>query len=356
MAENGWIHSQNKIILYLIGVAVLLILLGAGIYTYFGSTGVTVLDLSVSAVLTAALVILYFRQTSILESQRDLLTQEINREARQQHTETLRERVRTWHGNPDQETPEHLLEGPDLNIPSVHGASFESAPTGLYAAGPPSEDAPFQIIPDQLQGDRYLQDLLENHAPDLREKKEEIEELHDRFTSLRDEFEQEYEDGIVVEKQEYTLEPAEFLSRWVFDQVVLKERGRFDNFDELQERAFSQIERGETSLHPDEPRIWIQADIGGGRRYAVYSASIESYDRERMQDLRSPAQEDVEELMQQVLNNIDQESPYDLAQEAADVLDDAADALVELERILMEYEGRPIYPGDCKYLEEASIR
>lgn len=349
----GQNSDRLNILLALLAVAILLTVFGASAYTLFGDAGVTVLDLAISAVLSAALVILYFRQTTILESQRNLLTQELNREARQHHTETLRERVRIWHGNPDKETAENPLNQPDMNLPRVLGASFKSAPTGIYAALSPEEE-PFQVVPDQLQGDRYLNDLLQNHAPDLREKKEEIERLHSRFVSLREEFKEEY-NGDVVEKEEYTLHPADFFTRWIFELVIRLNRGDFEDFDELREQALPRIESGDTGLHPDKPWIWIRVDRGGGRALGIYSARTDSYDREELQELRPDAKEDVQEVARQATERIDEDYPYELAHEAAEILDDAEEAVLELERILEEYEGRPIYPGDCKYLEEARI-
>ncbi|WP_137287717.1 hypothetical protein [Halorussus salinisoli] len=320
----------------------------------FSGDWLTAIDIAISAILSAALVALYFKQTRILESQRELLTQELNREARQQHTETLRERVRLWHGNPDRETGETPIDGPDMNLPGVAGASFKTAPVGSYAVTPLDEEE-FEIIPSQLQGDRYLQDLLNNHAPDLREAKEEIERLHHRFVSLREEFREEYDESEIVEKEEYKLEPADFFSRWVFEQIVLLGRDRYDGLEDLQDVAISRLEKGDSGVHSDEPLIWIRVDRGGGSSFAIYSASIDDYNREELNELRSSAEEDTKELVEQALTKIDKEHPYSLAYEAAEVLDDAKEAIEELERILMEYEGRPIYTGDCKYLDEAKI-
>ena len=357
MADTGWRYSPVRVFLYLAIVAAALLLVGAVAFDEFGSAGVTVLDLSVSAVLTAALVILYFRQTTILKSQKELLTQELNREARQKHTETLRERVRIWHGDPDNEQPENPVQGPDLNIPEVRRTSFESAPRGFMEAAFPRDEDSFQVIPGQLEGDRYLEDLLENHAPDLQKKKEEIEELHDQFTSLRDEFVAEYDDGVVIEKEEYTLEPVDSLAEWIFERLILKERGYYEDFDELRERSLAKVSDGETSIHPDEPKIWIQVKVGNMVASGIYSANISesSYSREEYHELRPEAQEDAEKAVDKVLGKIGEEYPYELAHEAADVLDDAQEEVIELERILMEYEGRPIYSGDCHYLEEAQL-
>jgi hypothetical protein len=367
LPEPGTLWDRLKIILYLLLVAGLVTVLSSGVYLFYDSTGLTALNIAVSAVLSAALVLLYFKQTRILESQKDLLTQELNREARQQHTETLRERVRAWHGEPDRENAEVTFEGSELNIPSIAGASFISAPTGTFAAMR-QEDKPFQVIPDQLQGDRYIDDLLNNHAPDIQSTKREIEDLHDEFEELRQEFMSEHT-GVTREREEYTITPTDYLSHWIFQLVVLEERGFLEDLNDLRDRAWSEFERGGTSLNKEASRIWIQIEKGGGNNIAVYSAIFDEIDGDELvepsaffdntdkeeQDFREVIKEDAKDAVEIVLEKIAREHPYELAHEAAEVLDEAEEAVAELEQILIEYEGRPIYPGDCKYLEEARI-
>lgn len=342
------------IILYITGATVLLLLIAVGSFLVFGSAGLTILDVIISAILTAALVILYFRQTSILKSQRNLLNQELNREARQQHTETLRKRVRIWHGNPDQEVAEDLFEGPDSNTPTVQASSFEAAPFNGYTLAF-AEDEPFRVIPSRLQGDRYLQDLLANHAPDLRETKEEIQQLHARFDSLREEFLAGYDSAPVYEMEEYTLEPDEYFNHWLFRLLVRYERGILEDVSELRERAHTELERGGPSLQVEDSRIWIRVDIGGGSKFAIYGADFGTAGQETLQEYRMPVMEEVEERLDDILDRVEHGMPYKSTVEAAEALDEGDAAIERLEQLLVEYDGRPIYPGDCKYLEEARI-
>ncbi|SFB72092.1 hypothetical protein SAMN05444422_101465 [Halobiforma haloterrestris] len=354
MVDIGRWNTQIRIFLYLLGAAVVVLGISAAAYQYFGSTGLTAVDLTVSALLTVALVILYFRQTLLLESQRDLLTQELNREARQQHTETLRDRVRLWHGNPDKKTASNPIDQPQRNLPAVKDASFETAPTGSYSMAFP-DDEPFQVIPHHLQGDRYLEDLLQNHAPNLRKKKNEIDQLHGRFVSMRDKFVRSFEEGIVRDEAMFTIEPADYFGRWMFEFLVAYERGKYEDFAELRGRIQSQLEAGTTGLHPDEPRLWIRADIGGNSSRAAYSVVHKSGNREALREHQSAVKEDVIDLVQQVVDQLEEDYPYYHTEEAAAVLDEAAEAIDDLENLLVEYDGRPIYPGDCMYLEEARI-
>ncbi|WP_226480389.1 hypothetical protein [Natrinema amylolyticum] len=46
----------------------------------------------------------------------------------------------------------------------------------------------------------------------------------------------------------------------------------------------------------------------------------------------------------------------ELVIEAAKILDDTAEQIAKLERLLIEYEGKPIYSGESEYLEEAKIK
>lgn len=74
--------APQRIPLHFLDAVVLVLFLGAAVHQYFGSPGLMVLNLTVSALLTAALVLFYFRRIIILESQRDLLTHELNQETR----------------------------------------------------------------------------------------------------------------------------------------------------------------------------------------------------------------------------------------------------------------------------------
>lgn len=353
MLDRG--ERLTRILLFLVILAGLLVILAAGVFVQFGSVGLTGLNVVVSAILTAALVSLYFHQTSILESQRKLLTQEINRDARQQHTETLRRRVELWHGNPELERPDESFDDSQLNLPQVRGASFESAPIDNWFAI--SEEDLFSVVPSQLDGDRYLQDLLEHHAPELRETKEDIEHNYEAFVELRQRFIEEFDDGLVGESADYLLEPTDAFSRWLFDSLVLLERGWRDDYEEMRERALAELEGGDNSLQNDEPRLWIRVRVGGRTSFAVYEATwTENIEREAIRSQQEVVEAEAAELIREVLDRIDQQRPYQQVVEAASTLDAAAETVDRLEKLLVEYHGRPMYPGDCQYLEETEIR
>lgn len=329
---------------------VLLFGLASIVRTEIGNTALNSLDLAISGGLSVALVVLYFRQTQILESQRELITHELNREVRMSHTETLRERVRIWHGDPERKDSPDPFEASKLNIPQVTRTSFQSAPDGVNRAL--SREETFYVVPYQLQDDRYLTDLLENHAPELNEAKQQIERLQEEFISLRENFITEYDDGVVVDRDAYLLEPSEYLSRWVFEQILLIKRGDRKDTDDIFDIAKSGIESAHTSSHPDKPKIWVQTERSGK---AIYGATIKSGDKDEIRKYQKEIKQDTIDAVREVLDAIDQNPNYRKADKAADVLDEATEAVAELEQLLIEYEGKPVYSGECEYLNEATV-
>lgn len=305
--------------------------------------------------LTAALVILYFRQTTILDAQHELRMQELDRDLRMRHTETLRKRIELWHGNPAKETkpdPEPL-DRTDLNLPMVDATRFRSAPTGSITAE--QEDELFFVVPWRLHRDRYLDDLLENHAPALREVANEINALQEKLESYRGQFADDFEAGIVETREEYRVEPTDRLAEWVFNLLVRYERGMLDDFSDVRDRANMLMDGGRTSVRPDDSGIWLYTK-GDQHDFAVYEAMWMSDDRDEVHEARSKVEEDLRESVDRVLDRVGDRYPYDTVVDAAEVLEDGEVAVNRLEQLLVEYHGRPMYPGDCQYLKENRIQ
>ncbi len=320
---------------------------------HFGNLGVTIVDIAMTGVLTGALAYLYFQQTRILDEQQDLFTHQLNREARQLHTETLRERVRMWHGNPERKSLENQQQGPIENLPQVRGASFRSA-SNLGIDLQLGWENEFHTIPVELRNDPYFEDLLENHASNLRETKAEIEELHGEFTTLRGDFIEQYEDGIVEDRGDYRIEPASNLSNWIFELIVLYERNRLYG-DSILDRALSNINQNKQSpLVPDKSELRFHADFGRGSA-AIYSAKFEEADRDELREWQEEIEAEILDVVKNIIHRIDEDEPYSIAREAASILDRAQVKVEKLDELLIEYYGRPIYSGDCKYLQEARI-
>ena len=276
----------------------------------------------------------------------------MNRGIREQHTETLRERVRQWHGSPDAVISEDLSEQPDKNLPYVGSVSFSSAPDMTAAAFGPEEDE-FRVIPRQLANDRYLEDLLENHASDLREQKEYVHELQRQFDFLRQRFCEEFDYAPEVEYEEFSLVPQEYLSRWFFEHLIRLERGSTDDFSTLRERMISEISG--TGRHPDSPIIWIRAAATTVDQRAIYGARYNVGSKINQRNINSELTEEVEEIIREIVADVQSEYPIETVHQAADTLDEGVVAVDELEQILLEYDGKPVYQGDCKYLREAKV-
>lgn len=304
-----------------------------------------------SLVLSFGLLYLYFQQTTILDEQRKLRVQELNREVRRNHTETLRERVRMWHGDPDREGPEsdNLNLDSNLNIPRVTITSIESAPAEIEVF--PKEDT-FRVVPEKLEGERYLEDLLENHAPDLRESKNRLERLEREFRELKNEFMEEYEGGATIEREEYELEPREDFSEWVFNQILRLERGNRESIEEIMEIVEDGIENARTHAQPDEGKAFIslRRDERG-----VYVATAPSGEYDDINDNLEQIRNEILRGVEQALHDILDTELYESAKEASEKLNAAAAEVRNLENLLIKYEGQQIYPGDCSYIQEASI-
>lgn len=318
------------------------------LFETYGMAGGEALNIAVSGALSLALVVLYYRQMEVLQSQRDLLTQELNREARQQHTETLREIVRVWLGDYNPSHFETSGEMTGANTPSITRSAFESAPQGRGAID--DDDEGFHIAPVQLRDNRYFEDLLEHHAPELRTLTDRIEDLHEQYTDQQDAF-ADHCSAPTSEHDVYTLSPTDYFSTWVFHQVVRLERDFRDDWSDMTEVAISKIKDTAGSVPDQRDVFWVRA--GGGTAGAIYGAQFEQPVDELDTDaVRAAVITHVEETLERLED--DQEA-REVIQQAATTLEEAAEAISELEETLIEYEGRPIITGDCPYLTEARI-
>jgi len=116
----------------------------ANVLSVFGSVG-----------LTFALAVLYYQQYRLRKW-------ESNQDIRRRHTETLKERIRVWHGDIDEVGAEtDPFSGDNTNLPTVKRASVEPAPGEINYIGIEQD---FRVVPAKIEDDRYFNDLLQNHA------------------------------------------------------------------------------------------------------------------------------------------------------------------------------------------------
>lgn len=316
----------------------------------YGTQWFSALNAAGSVSLTLVLVILYFRQSKILESQQDLLTAELNREVRQEHTETLRKRIREWHGNIDFDDPnQNPWDQPDNNLPSVNIASFESAPRGRVSGG--SGDG-FSAIPSHLRNDRYFKDLLKNHAPELRKQARAIEYLQFEFEQEKSQFVRNFNHLKSKDTENYTLEHDEYLLEWIFEELIKLNRNSGDDFEETKQKMLDQI--SESSEYRDGPIIWVRRKRGSIST-AVYGAHYSEEEDLPPRDQHDQHVEEVRELVSEALEEIEENSPLDGIKKASKLLIMGSAAVTDLQHKLVEYDGRVVYPGECDYLREAEI-
>lgn len=86
-----------------------------------------------------------------------LSTQQSNREVRQRHTDTLRQRVTDWIG--DYRADFDLTSNGGSNLPTVQRTAIEPAPPIVEVVGRQQE---FRVIPEALEDDRYLRACPKN--------------------------------------------------------------------------------------------------------------------------------------------------------------------------------------------------
>jgi hypothetical protein len=311
---------------------------------------VEIIGIAGSLLLSTFLVLLYKKQTELNEY-------EMNRDARKIHTAVLKERIQYWLGEtdePQEYPPHHPLSDNSTNLPSVGRTSVSPASdeTTIWGVG---EERPFRVIPGKLDGDRYMEDFLENHAEDIESLRQEILTLNSKFTSQREEFYNKCPEGRESEKSEYRIRPIEGnFEEWLFERVILLERG-FYNKEDLKEM----VESGVTGPGPGarEDSIRFQG-VPGDSGPAVYECefkSIEGLSEYSQKNFSAEVESAVIECLSAAIEEIIDHDSYKLGTEAANTLDELQLKVSELEESLIVYEGRPIYAGNCKFLEEAKV-
>lgn len=287
-------------------------------------------------------------QAEIMDGQRDLRRMQLNRDVRQQHTEILRHRVEEWLGN----SPATSREFGDMvdqqsTLPRVTRVGVESAAKMFSVFG----DEEFLAAPSWLVDDQYFHDLLENHAPDLGDLKTEIEALEADFSEQHEQFLEGIGTLPRIATDEYVIEPAYNFEQWVFEQILLLERGD-ETHEELIDRASnvvsgSAMRSGDTTVFP--------AEAGYGTPVSVVQVRSNTGKYETVSENRDQIEEEIVSMLRSVLREIDEVEPYHSARQAGDILEELSGAVSELRFKLEEYQGLPLFPGECEYLEAELI-
>lgn len=247
-----------------------------------------------------------------------LLHRQNNRERRSYHTDTLRDRVQEWYNH----------------LPEMQRTTVESAEP-VYVLGEADE---FRVAPSALEEDNYFQDLLENHGDELQQHKTRIEELHEEFETLKGEFTEQFDDTEPLESAPLDLEPTSHYPGWIFDRALFLERTGKTKED-LNKMAAHALERN-TSASNDE----IQYPSSGANSYTIILT------RPRDDSIEND-KEIVADVLEMAIDRVDSYNEYEIAAEAASVLDEIESEIEALQKKLVEYEGMATYPGDCKYIK-----
>lgn len=284
-------------------------------------------------------------QAEIMEGQRDLRRMQLNREVRQQHTGILRHRVEQWLGHTPATTEgiEDLMDQ-QSSLPVVGRTGVTPARSGMWVMG---EEESFRAAPSRLEDDQYFIDLLENHAPDLAELKTKIEELQAEFSENHERFLDGVGEPPLWSTEEYVIESGFNFGEWVFQQIVLMERG-FVSYDELFDRAGSVSEAAGMA---DEDGTVFPGEELYASPIGVYRATAKTGDRTVVNDNREKIENKISGMLRSVLRDIDEIETYDSAKSAAETLDEIGKVVEELRFKLTEYQGLPLYPGECEYLD-----
>lgn len=303
-----------------------------------------------SGILSYLLVVLY-------RQQKDLKKSELNRDVRTQHTEVLRERIRYWLDAEDNDpnSPRPHAEGLDFvstRLPVVKRTTVDPAQDNSRPSA--AEESDFRVLPVKLVDDEYVADFLENHARDVDDVVSEIHTLNTEFETLQSEFIEECEIGERFETEDYVLRPIEEgLARWVFKRIIELERG-FYTKEEIKPSEGESLS-GQRSGRDDEDFFFRGSDSDSSE--AVYLCQWKSVNREQFYEdgLYEEAEASVINALRNSINQINTNGPHQKARRAGQVLDEMEQKIEELEHLLRIYEGKPLYGGDCKFLEEASI-
>lgn len=299
-----------------------------------------------SVVLSLMLVVLYAKQHGLLK-------RELNREVRRKHTETLKRRIREWHGDMDNvglsdDPAEQIRNG--SNLPVVKSPSVEPAPAEISFVG---EEDDFRVIPETIEDDRYLQDLLENHAPDLRELKETIEDMNGEFVAAREAFVDECPEGETIDADGYYLRPMEYYPEWVFQRAVRIHRSLYET-DRAREKGIAERRiQGANSADPERAVIWYSPVSDGGR--STYEAEFDSGDLEETDRFEDEIEDELARIHHEAIDDVRSDGVYRHAVEAAKTLDEMQRAVEDLRAKLVEHEGHPLYTEDCPHIQEAVL-
>lgn len=291
----------------------------------------TLVAAAANVLITLALAAIYLRQNAILDRHGDILDRQVYAQVAAPHADTLRTRVvEPWLG--DLEDFAGYVEAagnPETGIPRVTAGGFVSAGDTT-----PRESDEVRVMPDQVATEVFTEDFLQNHAPEVATLCDEIETAATEHANQRRAFDAPAEWRDPLAGRTPAIDPAENFDAWAFERAVMLESDDWD-VESLSGRATRAARTQSTG------RLFAgDTESPAGRGVVSVRGTVDKYRAERT----------VDEALSDVIEVIDATETPSTVSEAANRLDRLDNDCVELWQRLVEYHGRSIYPGDCRFV------
>jgi hypothetical protein len=304
----------------------------------------SVVNIFSSLLLTGLLVLLYYQQHRLKKW-------EYNQDIRRRHTETLKERIRAWHGNigsKNENTSNNPLQK-SSNLPKVKRATVKPAPGGVDTG-----DQPFRAVPRELETDRYFDDLLQNHANDLRDLKKTIEQLYEDYEKSREEFKAAYDMPAPINEEDYKIEGTEWFSDWLFECMVRIHRPDVDiSVDDVIDEIKTGIDGTYIGVPTDDYVSY--AEHPGWPTKNMIRVKIGSIDPSKWDMIQPSVEEACAEFCIKEIESISDDQASIHYRQGGDALKNMDRRVEELRATLVEYEGDIHYAGDCEYIADSKF-
>lgn len=295
------------------------------------------------------LVVLYRQQKNLKKS-------ELNWEVREQHTEELRKRVRYWLGMEHKQDSYIAQFGDESYLPKVEDGkllSAEESKPNAYQTDTSNSD--FYVYPTELDGDRYLIDFLENHAPEIASKCEEIQSAKTHLDELENEFVEEIGEVKITFQSFPHLDEITMTAdykRDLFERLVFAKRDTEYTEERIKRESVASIDGLELS------QSFVGTTAPGHTRFS-FSTSESNLSNTGPHNMVSNPQglkQEVKSTLDEILEDDEYEFAREKTEAGAQVLEDAEKVIENLENELVAYEGKPIYQGNCGFIESVGMK
>lgn len=275
----------------------------------------------IQAIATIVLVIITSIYALQTKQHADLFRKELELENDRNHAEVLQKRIDDWLDN--------FPEVEETDVPIFQDREMPYA------------------VPDPLQVDPYYEDLLENHADDIKPLLDDIDSKYDDFVRIRE----DYIDAQDIDHEYQNVHQLEPLARnysiWLFQRILLLERTdatrRGLSMEVQSEFEDKYIESGNSYL--------LRCGVKGTnyRPILIYHFRRSISQSRADMDIMSIRLSSFPGIH---INEIDTLPNYNEAVRAAEILDDIEEQVDKLHTKLLRYKDAPRFQGDCDLMYE----